>query len=286
MTARGGGGSSPPAPPEGFLAGYPADLAEWERDDRLVARGFTHPWRSHVGAGNGETFFDALVHAQLRPDATVLDVGCGHGAYSCRLAAGAGHVVGVDRDPRVVALARELAAERGAANVEFRTLAAEQGAELDLPDGSVDLFVCRRGPVLERWLPWALRLARPGALALGIHPTGPAGAVPPWNSRLPEPLRIGQVFDYATVRSWVTRAFDSRDGVAASNASAELVGCWWLDVAERFDDGEQLYRKLVGGSGISYVDVKDSLTSLLADHGGSVELRHCRLVWQVAIDPR
>ena len=163
-----------------------------------------------MGVGNGETFFDALVHAHLRPDATVLDVGCGHGAYSCRLAAGARHVLGVDRDPGVVVLARELAAERGVANAEFRTLAAEPGAELDLPKGSVDLFVCRRGPVLERWLPWALRLARPGAVALGIHPT--AGAVPPWNSRLPEPLRIGQVFDYATVRSWVTRALDQASG--------------------------------------------------------------------------
>ena len=175
--------------------------------------------------------------------------------------------------------------------MEFRTLAAEPGAELDLPDGSVDVFVCRRGPVLERWLPWALRLARPGAVALGIHPTGAAGAVPPWNSRLPEPLRIGQVFDHATVRTWVTRALDRPEGAAASRAEAELTGCWWLDVAERFDDAEQLHRRLANGSGgsngsgVPYADVKHSLTALLADHGGSVELRHCRLVWQVALAP-
>ncbi|MGW0230236.1 hypothetical protein ACWDWO_18125 [Actinopolymorpha singaporensis] len=30
----------------GFPAGYPADLAEWERDERPVTRGFAHPWRS------------------------------------------------------------------------------------------------------------------------------------------------------------------------------------------------------------------------------------------------
>jgi hypothetical protein len=28
-----------------FLADYPADLADWERDERLVSRGFVHPWR-------------------------------------------------------------------------------------------------------------------------------------------------------------------------------------------------------------------------------------------------
>nr|WP_269091153.1 class I SAM-dependent methyltransferase [Actinopolymorpha cephalotaxi] len=217
-----------------------------------------------------------------------MDVGCGHGAYSCRLASAARRVVGVDRDPGVVALARELAAERGIANAEFRTLAAEPDAELDLPEDPVDLFVCRRGPVLERWLPWALRLARPGAVALGIHPTGAAGAVPPWNSRLPEPLRIGQVFDYATVRSWVTRALDpaSGDGTNPAASRAALTGCWWLDVAETFDDPEQLYRKLVSNSGVSYADVKESLTALLADQGGSVELRHCRLVWQVVFGSR
>jgi SAM-dependent methyltransferase len=275
-----------PAGSPGFLAGCPADLAEWERDDRLVSRGFTHPWRSEVAAGNGEAFFDALVHAHLRPDVTVLDVGCGHGAYSCRLAGGAGRVVGVDRDPGVVGLARELAAERGVGNAEFHTLAAEPGAELDLPDGSVDVFVCRRGPVLERWLPWALRLASPGAVALGIHPTGAAGAVPSWNSQLPEPLRITQVFDYATVRSWVTRALDRQEVAAAAKADPELTSCWWLDVAERFDDPEQLHRRLAGGSGVPYTDAKDSLTALLADHGGSVELRHCRLVWKVRFTSR
>lgn len=55
-----------------FLAGYPEDLAEWEGDERLVSRGFTHPWRSEVAAANGEAFFDALARDSLL--ATVRDV--------------------------------------------------------------------------------------------------------------------------------------------------------------------------------------------------------------------
>ena len=267
-------------PAAGFLDTYPVDLAEWEHDDRLEARGFTHPWRSQVAPGNGEAFFDALVHAHLRPESSVLDVGCGHGAYACRLAGRCRRVIGVDRDLDVLALAGELAAERGVSNVDFALLTAEPDAEIDLPDQSVDLFVCRRGPVLARWLAWAERLGRPGAVALGVHPTGPAGAIPPWNAELPEPLRLGRVFDYAEVRSWVTEA------LAGPDPRGRLDGCWWLDVPEYFDDPEQLYRRLADSrrAEIPYPAVKGELSALVERYGGRLELRHCRLVWKVTLD--
>ncbi|WP_020573993.1 class I SAM-dependent methyltransferase [Actinopolymorpha alba] len=266
----------------GFLDSYPADLAEWERDARLVKRGFVHPWRSHVGAGNGESFFDALVRDHLWPDSVVFDVGCGHGAYTCALAGGCARAIGVDRDPEVLELARELATERGVGNVEFRPLTFGSGAEgalAEVPERSVDVFVCRRGPVLGRWLDLARRLARPGAVAIGIHPTGPAGAVPPWNSQLPASLRLGRVFGYDEVRSWVTGALPDGD------QRVRLEGCWWLDVPERFDDPAQLYARLAGAANAetSYADVKDDLTKLFDGYDGTLELRHTRLVWKVAL---
>lgn len=258
----------------GFLSDYPADLADWERDERLVSRGFTHPWRSDVAAANGEAFFDALVRDSLRPGAVVLDVGCGHGAYAMSLAAACpdGRVIGVDRDASVLALARELAAERGARNVEF--LLGEPSAELEIPDRSVDLFVCRRGPVIGKWLPLAQRVAKPGAYAIGMHPTGAAGAIPDWNDELPEPMRIERVFGYEEVREWVTA------GIAGS--AATLHGCWWIDVPEMFDDPEQLYAKLgPADTGVPYKQIEPDLAAILDRRGGRAELRHTRLVWRV-----
>ena len=265
-------------PGQPFLASYPADLSEWEVDDRLSARGFVHGWRSHVGAGNGEAFFDALVHGHLRRDAVVLDVGCGHGSYACELAAHCRRVIGLDGDPKVVDLARELAGERGVRNVEFRQVRLAAGPdETGIPGRSVDVFACRRGPVLAKWLGLALRVARPGAVAVGVHPTGGAGAVPSWNSDLPEPLRIDQVCGYDEVRGWLT------DGLDQAPPGVRLDGCWWLDVPETFDDPEQLHAKLAGsGDAVPYADVKEVLTRLFAAHGGSLVLRHCRLVWQIA----
>jgi hypothetical protein len=48
----------------------------------------------------------------------------------------------------------------------------------------------RGGPVVGKWMPLAQRVAKPGAYAIGMHPTGAAGAVPDWNAELPEQLRI------------------------------------------------------------------------------------------------
>lgn len=262
-----------------FLASYPADLSECERDGRLSRRGFVHAWRSAVAPGNGESFFDSYVRSVLSESFVVLDVGCGHGSYAMSLAAHCRRVVGLDRDWIALALARELAAERSVGNVAF--VPAEFGAgepidlDIDLPDGSVDLFVCRRGPVLAKWLPLALRLARGDAMLVGIHPTG--DPVADWTGELSESLRFGGSFDYAEVRAWVTAPLDGEP-------RARLHGCWWFDVPERFDDPAQLHARLAGRPGVgSYDQVRPELDALFARHGGSVDVRHRRLVWRVDV---
>jgi SAM-dependent methyltransferase len=272
----------------GFLVGCPPDLGEWQDDERLARHGFVHGWRSRVAPGNGEAFFDALVRSFVRPESVVADIGCGHGGYSLTLAALCQQVIGIDGDARAIHLARDLATERGVANVDFHTFRLDDGAAagtrdpaagVGVPDATVDVFVCRRGPVLARWFALGLRAARPGAVAIGIHPTGAAGAVPPWNDDLPVSLRIDGTFGYDEVRRWVT------SGIDRAPDRITLDGCWWLDVAEHFDDPAELYAKLAGRREDvqSWPDVKDALTRLFEAHGGTVELRHCRLVWQASL---
>lgn len=263
-----------------FLASCPADLSEWERDGRLVTRGFVHPWRSSVAAGNGESFFDTYVRSVLSvlgPDTVVLDVGCGHGSYALSLAPLCRRVIGVDRDGGALELGRELAVERGIDNVDFVPVSfgssgADSGAspavELDEP---VDLFVCRRGPVLGKWLSMAYLLGAPDAALIGIHPTGdPVVEL----AGLPDALRSGRSFGFDEVRDWVVSAVDADDG------PARLHGCWWFDVPERFDDLAELYARLPAGKP-DLEHARPSLEAVFAQHGGSVEVRHRRLVWRV-----
>jgi len=57
---------------------------------------------------------------RLSPGARVLDVGCGIGRWSCRLAARGARVTGIDLSPTMIAQARRRAAARGvAARCEF-----------------------------------------------------------------------------------------------------------------------------------------------------------------------
>jgi SAM-dependent methyltransferase len=73
----------------------------------------------------------------LTPGMRVLDCGCGPGSITAGLAAIAapGEVIGIDIEPRQVASARALAAERGIANVSF-----QEGSlyVLPFPDDSFD----------------------------------------------------------------------------------------------------------------------------------------------------
>lgn len=90
-------------------------------------------------------------------------------------------MVGVDRHAELLELAGELLAESGLTNVRFIQAAlagpedVRPGGPLPLPDRSVDLVVDRRGPPPVRYLDDLVhRVARPGALIIGMHPTGTA----------------------------------------------------------------------------------------------------------------
>ena len=91
----------------------------------------SHRWRTATNSAP-----HLLPH--LRPGQRVLDVGCGPGTITLDLAEAVapGEVVGIDRSPDVVAVARQAAVERGLGNVSFRV---GDVYALDEPDGSFDV---------------------------------------------------------------------------------------------------------------------------------------------------
>lgn len=87
-----------------------------------------------------------LEHAEPGPDDRVLDLACATGIVARRVAPlvdeGEGRVVGVDLDPDMLAVARELGAAEEDVDVTWRQ---GDATDLDLPDGSFDLVLCQQG---------------------------------------------------------------------------------------------------------------------------------------------
>jgi SAM-dependent methyltransferase len=85
-----------------------------------------------------------LDDAGIRPGMRVLDIGCGPGWVSFMLAQRVGedgHVFGVDRDLRMLELARQKARDTGVTNVTF----LEGGFDVSFPErGTLDAVVGRR----------------------------------------------------------------------------------------------------------------------------------------------
>ena len=247
------------------------DLDSWLRDPRIAARGFTHRWQSSVAAGNGEDAFIDLIDQYLRPECDVLDLGCGHGELTLILAARCHTIVGVERNPDYLELARELAAEQNVTNVQFHqvNLAGVEDedrvfAAIPLADDSIDLFVNRRGPLLWRYLDEAMRVARPGAVIVGLHPTGNA-AVPPWHDQLPEPYRNKfMALSFEEVTGWVI------DPLRAAGISDYSL--WWIDVPEFLRTPFELYVRLGGSQPADspeYQTIEPQLTKIFNQYRAS-----------------
>jgi ubiquinone/menaquinone biosynthesis C-methylase UbiE len=107
--------------------------------------------------------------ADLKSGNRVLDVACGTGLVTFRaaaLVAPEGEVVGTDISEQMISAAREAAATREIANVQFERMDAE---DLKFADGTFDMTLCALGlmyvPDPEKAAHEFYRLVRPGGRA-------------------------------------------------------------------------------------------------------------------------
>ncbi|NOZ51321.1 MAG: class I SAM-dependent methyltransferase [Chloroflexi bacterium] len=128
--------------------------------------------------GSIDAAYDFLA-AHIAPEQKVLDIGCGTGALTLRAAAAGAHVVGVDINPEMLAIARAQAESRGlAAQVDLRELGvAELDGEADASYDVVMSGLCfsELSPDERRYaLQQAHRLLRPAGLLLIADETPPS----------------------------------------------------------------------------------------------------------------
>jgi SAM-dependent methyltransferase len=248
----------------------------------LLQPGYYYPWRSRLGAGNGEDAYLAMVREHLRPTADVLDIACGHGEVALDLAPYCRSVLGYDRVTPWIERARHTAQERGITNATFiRHDSAPQAnggrAHLPVPDASYDLLICRRGPF--HWVEDARRVARPGAVLFMLVPN-PTPATS-WSTWLPgqlgwvnpdEPLWAREVIMERLIPSGL--AIDSY---------------WTFAVPEFFPTPEDLYRWRAWGYTAeeiaSYEEVQPTLERIFSEYGDTngVAVRHSRFLWKATI---
>jgi ubiquinone/menaquinone biosynthesis C-methylase UbiE len=114
-----------------------------------------------------------LDRAGIRPGQTAIDLGCGPSGIIEMLAervSPGGRVVGLDADPAHVAMARDLARQRGLGNVE---IVAADARRTGLPSGSFDLVHARTllvtVPQPAAVVAEMVRLARPGGWVAGLE---------------------------------------------------------------------------------------------------------------------
>lgn len=251
--------------------------------DRLSRQqdGYYYPWRSTVAPLNGEDEYLQRLAALVAPHKVVLDVGCGHGDVPIRFASACRWMAAYDSTPAFLQLARQNAAERQLTNITFVLAGSlpELLASPDLPPDHrrFDLIISRRGPL--NWVEQVRLVAKPGAILFMLNPQ--ECALPIWNERLPEALRLAN-----------PRTTSRRESVERRLALAGLAlhSAWSFEVPELFDAPRELYTRLSWGRAPEevppYIEVASLLEEIFAAHAGrdGLAVPHGRFMWQAVVD--
>ena len=165
--------SNTPAP-DAANAGEPGRLARFAtqnavRRQRRVWSGRVASWDQHGSAGLTTVTAAVLEAADIKPDAQVVDLGCGNGQISLPLAMRGARVLAVDVSAAMVRQLEAQALSEGAGSLEGLAIPIE---ELSLPAESVDLVVSSyalhhlRDPDKARLVTSAFTWLRPGGRLL------------------------------------------------------------------------------------------------------------------------
>lgn len=107
----------------------------------------------------------------LGPSHSVLELGCGTGTTALRLAPHVARIVGTDFSCRMIAIAREKAAEQGCPNAEFAVATPDRIASPDAAFDAVLAFnLLHLVPDRTSLYAHARRLLKPGGLFIGKTP--------------------------------------------------------------------------------------------------------------------
>jgi SAM-dependent methyltransferase len=253
---------------------------EWYDRLSLIQDGYYYPWRSAVGARNGEDAYLEVLHEHLTSETVALDVGCGDGRLTVEVAGKCSRVVGYDRVRRYIDSAKQHATGARAFNCEFVVGNAKEcvdepnSGRIPASDDTFDLVFSRRGPL--NYLSDVRRVTRDNAWIVHLNP---AFSPPPdWARLLPNDLFISNLrpAEFGILET-------VRDRLAS--AGLRIHSYWFFDVPERFVDPAQLCVFLLWNfldeAPYTFDDLRKPIERVFQECSaeGAVELRHRRLLW-------
>lgn len=113
---------------------------------------------------SGEEVFEKMLISMLPRSDKVLDIGCGHGEFTLKMARYAQHITGGDNAEEMIKIACRHLEESEVGNVDFKEIWTHE--ELPFADESLDLIYSRRGPTSILRHP---RILKKGARIVAIH---------------------------------------------------------------------------------------------------------------------
>lgn len=257
----------------------------WYDNLAQVQDGYYYPWQSQVGDRDGETAFIELIKEHLTPQSRIMEVGCGHGDLTLKLAPLCDSIIAYDRVGPYIDLANRNKAIADIDNVEFLHYdmmdPSLEEPRLPVEDHSVDMIIGRRAPL--HWIADARRACRDGAVLIELNPM--EEPIPAWSSKLPTKLHYENSGRHTGTGS-IHQSVENR----LHQAGLMLHSGWSFDVPEVFEDPRELYRMLAWGLPAaeipSYEDLEVRLTGIYdryAEDDGIV-LRHCRFLWKAIVN--
>ncbi len=183
--------------------------------------------------------------ADPRPEDVALDVATGTGHTALAVAERAGAVTGVDVSSAMLAQARRLGAERGAAGISFVEGAAEA---LPFADGAFTLVTARHAPhhfhSAERFLAEVRRVLRPGGRFVLADQVSPTAEDQAWVDRWEKTRDPSHVTQRAPEEWFRLAEAAGLALVASETVHYDLEFAWWtLQASATSDTVNELRRQ-------------------------------------------
>ncbi|MCT4566043.1 MAG: class I SAM-dependent methyltransferase [Maledivibacter sp.] len=218
---------------------------EWYDKIAKKLGGYKKNWSSSKRGTSGEEVFEKRLIEYLPKHGSVLDIGCGHGEFTIKMAQYTKNIIGMDFSKEMIKCANKYLSEYNISNVKF--LHGNTKGKNNLKGNEFDLIYDRRGPTSIIYNHSCLK---PGGKILGIH----------------------------------SAELDRVRKLLYSNGFIDI-SIEEFEAKEIFDDEHEFAKylsRIPGNKDYTYLENKEELRELVKQHTfkGNIIVREWRYVWE------